>query len=129
MPFDLNTYKRNYFKPSKPKVALNSKQQRGVIDLNATLDKSKLQSHFLFTTSTHNLPDLNLNNLWPNSRMYKVSLKGNPWVNSFKAKILANELNSTFRLINYNYPNLSSPEQKVIPNNFITVARRQEYNV
>jgi hypothetical protein len=129
MPFDLNTYKRNYFKPSKPKVSTNNKQQRAVIDLNATLEKSKLQSHFLSASSTQNLPDLNLNNLWPNSRMYKVSLKGNPWVNSFKAKILANELNSTFRLINYNYPSLSSPDHKAIPSNFITVARKQEYNI
>lgn len=76
---------------------------KNVVDLNEISDSSRLSGHY-FTGVVQNknnqskrLGDLNLNELWPSSRMYKVSIKANPWVNSFKARTFANEVNTNFR--------------------------------
>ena len=67
-----------------------------VVDINVISNSSKLSGHYLYETKQR-LSDLNLNEIWPASKMYKVTIKANPWVNSFKAKTIANEINSNFR--------------------------------
>lgn len=68
-----------------------------IVDLNVISSTSKLSGHYLSYEGKSRLADLNLNEIWPASTMYKVSIKENPWVTSFKAKSQANEINSTFR--------------------------------
>lgn len=70
-----------------------------IVDLNVISSTSKLSGHYLSYAEQgkSRLADLNLNELWPASTMYKVSIKENPWVTSFKAKSQANEINSSFR--------------------------------
>ena len=82
----------NYTRP----FAINS--VKNVVDLNVISDSSRLSGHYLeMVQNKKRLADLNLNEMWPKSRMYKVSIKANPWVNSFKAKTHANEVNLSFR--------------------------------
>ncbi len=76
-----------------------STQSKNVVDLNFLGNKSRLASHYLYQSTRH-LSELNLYDLWPASRMVKFSIKANPWVNSFKARTFANEVNSNFRFIN-----------------------------
>jgi hypothetical protein len=78
---------------------------KNVVDLNMISDSSRLSGHFLdVIQNKKRLADLNLNEMWPSSRMYKVSIKANPWVNSFKARTYANEVNTNFRNT-LDYPN------------------------
>lgn len=72
---------------------------KNVVDLNEISESSRLSGHYFsgVIQTKKKLADLNLNELWPSSRMYKVSIKGNSWVNSFKAKTYANEVNTNFR--------------------------------
>lgn len=67
-----------------------------IVDINVISTSSKLAGHYLYE-SKQRLGDLNLNDVWPASNMYKVTIKENPWVNSFKAKTQANEINNNFR--------------------------------
>lgn len=85
--------KSAYTKP----LTINS--VRNVVDLNVISDSSRLSGHFLDAVIQRKkrLADMNLNEMWPSSRMYKVSIKANPWVNSFKARTYANEVNTNFR--------------------------------
>lgn len=72
---------------------------KNVVDLNILSDNSRLASHYLFQSARH-LSELNLYDLWPKSKMCKVTIKNNPWVNTFKARSFAHEVNNNFR--NYN---------------------------
>ena len=74
----------------------NINSVKNVVDLNVISQSSKLSGHYLYDAKKK-LGDMNLNNLWPESRMYKITIKANPWVNSFKAKTFANEVNTSFR--------------------------------
>lgn len=62
---------------------------------------------------------MNLNEMWPNSTMAKQAAKASPWINTFKAKSLANEINRNYcessldpsRTDYVNFlPNLKTPE-------------------
>lgn len=67
-----------------------------IVDINVISNSSKLSGHFMYE-GKQRLQDLNLNEVWPASSMYKVTIKENPWVSSFKAKSHAHEISSTFR--------------------------------
>ena len=61
------------------------------------------------------LSDMNLNEMWPNSNMIKTATKSNNWINTFKAKTIANEINK-------NYNELVDPSSRLefvslMPNN------------
>lgn len=77
----------------------NANLVNNIVDLNVISSTSKLSGHYLSCAEQgkSRLADLNLNEIWPASTMYKVSIKENPWVTSFKAKSQANEINSSFR--------------------------------
>ena len=80
-------------------TSMQTTLSKNVVDLNFLGNKSRLASHYLFQ-STRQLSELNLHDLWPGSCMYKFSIKANPWVNSFKARSFANEVNTNFRILN-----------------------------
>ena len=94
------------------KQSLSSgKPAKKIIDLNQLNNDSKLASHYLAFHSASHLSELKLYDLWPSSKMYKVTIKTNPWVDSFKAKSYAHEVNDSFRHFNPNtkanlFPNI-----------------------
>ena len=94
------------------------KPGRKIIDMNYLSDQSILSSHFL-NQPAQRLGDLKLNENWPSSEMYKVTIQSNPWVKSFKERSIANEINSSFR-------ELSSDDLKKNPNLFSYLPARNE---
>ena len=74
----------------------NVNSVNNIVDINVISNSSKLASHYLYESKSR-LGDMNLNEVWPASSMYKVTIKENPWVSSFKARSQANEINSSFR--------------------------------
>ncbi len=81
---------------SNKMVQSNVNIVNNIVDINLISSSSKLAGHYLYE-SKQRLSDLNLTDVWPSSSMYKVTIKDNPWVSSFKAKHQAHEINSTFR--------------------------------
>jgi hypothetical protein len=75
----------------------NVNMVNNIVDINLISSSSKLAGHYLYEAGKQRLSDLNLTDVWPSSSMYKVTIKDNPWVSSFKAKHQANEINSSFR--------------------------------
>ena len=77
-------------------------KQTHVIDLNFVSSTSRLSEHYLRPYSINleqtecSLEKMNLNELWPHSTMVKQSTKSNSWINTFKAKSIANEINRTY---------------------------------
>ena len=92
-----------------------------VIDLNFVSSHSRLSEHYMRPYSINLdrneqcLSDMNLNEMWPNSNMIKTATKSNNWINTFKAKTIANEINK-------NYNELVDPSSRLefvslMPNN------------
>ena len=111
------------FNFNKGLVQSNVNSINNIVDINVISSSSKLSGHYLYDAKQR-LADLNLNEVWPTSSMYRVTIKENPWVSSFKAKSQANEINSNFRdtfdsNLTYSRLNASSPlKNKTFPNNF-----------
>lgn len=99
------------------KISKIKQDDKNIVDLNLIGDKSKLSSHYMHQT-VGNLSDLKLNDSWPKSNMYKFSIQSNPWVNAFKERSYANEINSNFR----DFPTLSLKKN----HNYIYMSSRIE---
>lgn len=110
------------FNFNKGLVQSNVNSINNIVDINVISNSSKLSGHYLYD-GKQRLADLNLNEVWPTSSMYRVTIKENPWVSSFKAKSQANEINSNFRdtfdsNLTFSRLNSNSPMKKTFPNNF-----------
>lgn len=94
--------------PIKTKLNYNdyssSKAFKHVIDLNFVSSHSRLSEHYMRPYSIIDrkecLSDMNLVEEWPSSTMYKNSINSTSWVNSFKAKATANEINKNYCDVN-----------------------------
>jgi hypothetical protein len=75
----------------------HAKPFKKIIDLNQLNNDSKLASHYLAYQSASHLSELKLHDVWPNSKMYKVTIKSNPWVDKYKSISYAHEVNDSFR--------------------------------
>ncbi len=90
--------------PMKGKINYNdfneNRKSKHVIDLNFVSNYSRLSEHYMRPYSIVDrkecLSDMNLIQEWPSSTMYKNSFNSNSWVNSFKAKAIANEINKNY---------------------------------
>jgi len=98
--FSNNRESTKMTQPSQPtsySTMTHAKPFKKIIDLNQLNNDSKLASHYLAYQSASHLSELKLHDVWPNSKMYKVTIKSNPWVDKYKSISYAHEVNDSFR--------------------------------
>ena len=83
--------------PTSYSTMSHVKPFKKIIDLNQLNNDSKLASHYLAYQSASHLSELKLHDVWPSSKMYKVTIKSNPWVDKYKSISYAHEVNDSFR--------------------------------
>ena len=86
--------------PTSFSTISHQKPFKKIIDLNQLNNNSKLASHYLAFNSASHLSELKLYDVWPGSKMYKVTIKSNPWVDKYKSLSYAHEINDSFRHFN-----------------------------